>query len=373
MNDQQTPIPPKPIADDEIDLLALVKTIWNGRKTIIIAVLTGTLLGIAVALITPTEYTASTVMVPQLGNDSRSKFGGLAGLAALAGLTLEANQGAEMSPTMYPQIVNSIPFQLELMKTLLNFRNHQEPISLFDYYTKYKKPTVFAVARKYTLGLPGVLIDAIKGKPGLPSLPGDSTNYPIQLNESQVRVQNALGQIVSLVVNSKDNYLTLTTRMPEPMVAAQLAQKAQNLLRIYITEYKIEKAKINLNFIQGAYNDARDEFEKAQMNLSEVTDGNKNLRSGLPRIETDKIQTRYTITFNLFQESAKQLAQAKLQLKQDTPVFTIIQPVSVPTEKSKPNRAMILFIFLFLGGVSGIGIVFGREFLGTLKERWNEK
>ena len=161
--------------------------------------------------------------------------------------------------------------------------------------------------------------------------------------------------------------------MPEPMAAAQLAQKAQNLLRIYITEYKIEKAKVNLNFIQGSYNDAKAEFENAQVSLAEVTDRNKNLKSGLPRIETDKIQTRYTITFNLFQESAKQLAQAKLQLKQDTPVFTIIQPVSVPFEKSKPNRTLILFISLFLGGVFGIGIVFGREFISTLKKNWNEK
>lgn len=312
-------------------------------------------------------------MVPQLGNDSRSKLGGLGGLAALAGITLDANQGAEMLPIMYPQILNSIPFQIELMKTLLNFRKRQEPITVFDYFTKYKKPSAFAVIKKYSVGLPVVIIDAINGKPAAPTLPGDSTNYPIQLNENQITVQRTLEQLISLEVNSKDNYLTLTTRMPEPMAAAQLAQKAQNLLRIYITEYKIEKAKVNLNFIQGSYNDAKAEFENAQVSLAEVTDRNKNLKSGLPRIETDKIQTRYTITFNLFQESAKQLAQAKLQLKQDTPVFTIIQPVSVPFEKSKPNRTLILFISLFLGGVFGIGIVFGREFISTLKKNWNEK
>lgn len=373
MNIQQTPVPSKLNGDDEIDLLALVKTVWNGRKTILFSILTGAILGISVALLTPTEYTASTVMVPQLGYESRSRMNGLGGLAALAGITLDANQGAEMSPIMYPQIVNSIPFQLELMKTQLNFQKHPEPITVFDYFTKYKKPSAFTIVKKYTVGLPGMLIDAIKGKSGTPTLTGDSTNYPIQLNEEQISVQGALAEQVSLEVNNKDNYLTLTTRMPEPMVAAQLAQKAQNLLRVYITENKIEKARANLNFIQGSYNEAKTEFEKAQISLAEVTDLNKNLRSGLPRIETDKIQTRYSITFNLFQESAKQLAQAKLQLKQDTPVFTIIQPVSVPIAKSKPNRPMILLIWLFLGGVAGIGIVFGKELFATLKEKWHEK
>lgn len=374
MNDQKTPVPSIPKVDeDEIDLLSLIKTIWNGRKTILLSIITGAILGISVTLFTPAEYTASTIMVPQLGNDSRSKMGGLGGLAALAGITIDANQGAEISPVMYPQIVNSIPFQLELMKTLFNFQKHKEPISAFDYFTKYKKPSAIAIVKKYSVGLPGMLIDAINRKPEIPTLTGDSTNYPIQLNEDQLTVQKTLEQLISLEVNSKDNYLTLKTRMPEPMVAAQMAQKAQNLLRVYITEYKIEKARANLNFIQGSYNEAKAEFEKAQVSLAEVTDQNKNLRSGLPRIETDKIQTRYTITFNLFQESAKQLAQAKLQLKQDTPVFTIIQPVSVPTNQSKPNRPDILLIWLFLGCFAGIGIVFGREYIGTLKVKWNEK
>ena len=62
----------------------------------------------------------------------------------------------------------------------------------------------------------------------------------------------------------------------------------------------------------------------------------------------------------------------QLQVKEDTPVFTIIKPVSVPLEKSKPNRPMILIIWTFLGGIIGIGMVFGRGFLGSVKEKWNE-
>ncbi|MDP2114554.1 MAG: GNVR domain-containing protein, partial [Bacteroidota bacterium] len=93
---------------------------------------------------------------------------------------------------------------------------------------------------------------------------------------------------------------------------------------------------------------------------------------GLSQIETDRIQTRYTIAYTVFQDLAKQLEQAKIQVKKDTPVFTIIEPVTVPTEKSKPKKAMIVFIWIFLGGILGVGIVFGREFLGDIKSKWNE-
>ncbi|MDP3641656.1 MAG: GNVR domain-containing protein [Bacteroidota bacterium] len=216
-----------------------------------------------------------------------------------------------------------------------------------------------------------MLISAIKGKPKELSLPGDSTK-PVLLSEDQYKVKKALDEIVSLDVNAKEGYLTLSTRMPEALVSAQLAQKAQNLLQGYITEFKIEKAKANLDFIQERYDDTKAEFEKAQVSLAIVTDRNKNFTSGLPQIETDRIQTRYTIAFGVFQELAKQLEQAKIQVKKDTPVFTIVEPVTVPSEKSKPKKAMIVTIWIFLGGIIGVGVVFGKEFMKEVKKRWNE-
>jgi len=32
-----------------------------------------------------------------------------------------------------------------------------------------------------------------------------------------------------------------------------------------------------------------------------------------------------------------------------------------------------LIIWTLLGGVIGVGMVFGREFLGSIKEQWNTK
>lgn len=371
MSEKITPVKPAPVADDEIDLLALVKTMWNGRRTIILSVISGAIIGVAVAMLSAKEYTASSVMVPQMG-DSQSKMGGLGGLAALAGISLDVNPGAELSPMVYPQIISSIPFQLEMMNTPLNFQEHSQPITLFEFYTKYSKSSVFGSIKKYTIGLPGVIIGAIKGKPKELTMPADSTKQPILLTEDQYTVKKSLDEIISLDVNAKEGYLTLATRMPEPLVAAQLAQKSQDLLQRYITEFKIEKAKANLDFIQGRYNETKAEFEKAQVSLAIVSDRNKNFTSGLSQIETDRIQTRYTIAYTVFQDLAKQLEQAKIQVKKDTPVFTIIEPVTVPTEKSKPKKAMIVFIWIFLGGILGVGIVFGREFLGDIKSKWNE-
>lgn len=371
MSEQQIDVKPKPNNDDEIDLLALVKTIWIGRKTIIFSLITGATLGLIIALLTPKEYTASTVIVPQLG-DTQSKLGGVGGLAALVGINVEVNPASELSPMVYPQIISSIPFQLELMKVPVNFEDYPMPITIFDYYIRYRKPSVFGIIGKYTIGLPGVLISTIKGKTKELNFPGDSTANPISLTKDQVIVQKVLEKFVFLELNSKEGYITLTARMPEALAAAQLAQNAQIMLQRYITEFKINKAKTNLDFIQGRYDENKAEFEKVQVNLASVTDRNKNFTSGLPRIETDRIQAKYTIVFSVFQELAKQLEQAKIQVKKDTPVFAILKPVTVPSEKSKPNRPKIMLIWIFLGGFAGIGIVLGKEFIVPVKKRWTE-
>jgi uncharacterized protein involved in exopolysaccharide biosynthesis len=70
---------------------------------------------------------------------------------------------------------------------------------------------------------------------------------------------------------------------------------------------------------------------------------------------------------------AKQLEQAKIQVKKDTPIFTVIEPVTIPLEKSKPNRPLIVVMGLILGGVIGLCFVFGKEVLSKLKQKWNDE
>jgi uncharacterized protein involved in exopolysaccharide biosynthesis len=160
--------------------------------------------------------------------------------------------------------------------------------------------------------------------------------------------------------------------MEKPGPAAQLAQRAQELLQQYIIEFKIKKTKANLDFVQQRYEETSKEYNLAQQRLAAFRDRNRSLSSAVAGTDQEKLISQYNLISGVYTELAKQLEQARIQVKQDTPVFTIIEPVSVPTERSKPNRTMILFIWIFLGGVVGTGIIFGREYLETVKKRWRE-
>lgn len=365
------------VADDEIDLIALAKTTWDQRKFIIKTVLIFMCIGLAVALLSPKEYTASTTMVPQISGGN-SKMGGLSSLAAMTGINLNnmnKNTG-ELSPMVYPQIVQSVPFQLELMNTPFTFDDVDQPVSIYEYYIDYNNLSLISFVKKFTIGLPFVILKALKTnkKEKLSALNSDNLFYsPIELTEDQDLIRKMLSERVILETNDKEGYVVLKAIANDPNVAAQMAHKAQTLMQKYITEFKIKKASAQLEFIRKRYAEKKKEFNKAQNNLAIFVDRNKNVTSAVARTEQERLQNEYKLAFEVYSQLAQQLEQAQIQVKEDTPVFSIIKPATVPLEKSKPNRPLILIIWTFLGGVIGISWIFGKQFVEKIKPKWNEE
>ena len=148
--------------EEGIDIMELVKQLWNGRKTVILWTCAFIVLGLVAALTMKRTYAVSTVMVPQVNS---SKSSSLSSLASLAGFDLGTSiGGSELSPLIYPQIVNSVTFRRELMYTPVHYSKADEPVSMFTYHTEILKPTVFGTIKKYTIGLPGVILKAIRPK-----------------------------------------------------------------------------------------------------------------------------------------------------------------------------------------------------------------
>ncbi|MHA7108852.1 GNVR domain-containing protein [Sunxiuqinia elliptica] len=371
-NQEQQAIKKSSSQEDEIDLIALSKDLWVGRKTIIKWVLGGILIGLFIALLSPKEFTVTSTMVPQSAQSGSGSMGGLSSLAAMAGVNLPTGSGGEsLSPMVYPKIVQSAPFLLELMDTPFQMEEASQPISLYTYYTEYKKPGVLGAIKKYTIGLPGVILKAIR-KSSEEIGTGD-TDSLLRLSPEQYQVAKALREKVILNINDKEGTIALSVSLHNPRLTAQVANKAQQMLQHYITTYRIQKAQEQLGFVQARYEEKKAEFMGIQDKLALFRDRNKNVSSAIAQTEEQRLQSEYNMAFSVYSELAKQLEQAQIKVKEDTPVLTIIEPVQVPLEKSSPNRPMILIIWTFLGGIIGVSTIFGKQFLATIRQRWQEE
>ena len=345
--------------EQEIDLVALVKKMWLNKGLIIKLTAVFMVLGLLVALFSSKVYTTSCDIVPQTSKGA--KGGGMSSLAALAGINLnDGRSGAELSPLVYQNIMNSTSFRKELMQAKIDFEEAGRPVSFYEYYTseEFNKPTVLSYIMKYTIGLPGVIMGAIRGEqpePDYSSLGGASAIETI--SKDDFKAMSILESCISMTLDNKNGYLTITANMPEALAAAQLAQASVELLQKYITKFKIEKVQSNLDFVQERYNEAKGNFEDVQSRRAKFRDANHNSVKYAARVEQEKLDAEYTLAMNLYSELATQLEQAKINVKETTPILTVIRPVTVPYKKSKPQRAMILLAFTFLGFAAGAGLV----------------
>ena len=354
--------------EEGIEVIAIVKGLWEGRKTIIIWTGVFMVIGLLAAIFMQRKYTVITVMVPQMESSKSS----LSSLATLAGFDLgSAYSSSELSPLLYPQIVSSVPFRKELIYTPLHYEDVDTAVSMFTYTYEISKPSIFGLIGQYTIGLPWVIKDAIMGKNEDIVLPEDSSTddspKPIVLTQDEFDLIEDIKEKVYLDVDKKEGYITLTVKGIEPIQTTELAMKAQQLLQEEITRFKIEKSQSELDYIQARYDEVKKEAESYQERLAVLTDRSQNMASQRDRIERDRVQAKYTIANSIYNEMAKQLEQAKMQVKKDTPVFTIIQPVKVPN-KSSNSRVKTLIIWTFFGGVLGCGIVLGKQFMPKIKE-----
>lgn len=374
METNENNVTPVQQEEEGIDIMAIIRRLWDGRKTIFICLGIFIALGLVAAITMKRTYTVKTVMVPQLNSRQNSSLGSL---AALMGVDLGVQAStADLSPLVYPEIVNSVPYRLELMHTPLHFTKCDYPISMFDYILGgFDKPTVFMYIKRYTIGLPGLIISAIRGPQpeieynvGNDSITegGEPAPRPLIVTVNEQKMIDVFGRVVSLDVNKKEGYITLIVNGMEPIQTAELALKAQQLLQDEVTRHRIEKSEKELEYIQARFDEVKKENDVYQELLATITDRSQSLTNSRDRIERDRILAKYTVSNAIFNELAKQLEQAKMQVKRDTPAYAIIEPVTIPMKPSN-SRAKTLIVWTFFGFIVGCGIVLAKGYMPKVK------
>ena len=344
--------------NDEIDLVDLFRKLWVKRKFILTVTGIFLLIGLFVALVSPVSYTASCTVVPQSGEN---KSGGLSGVAAMMGVNLGTAMMSEgtLSPHIYPEIVKSVPFTLEIMQTLITTnRSNGKEITLYEYYTnkQYQDKNVLSSIKKYTLGLPGVLLGSFRKKSPVEetAFHADSTTV-YTLNEKEKKVYEAIQGALRVSVNPKEGYVSLSYSFPEAKPAAEVTDNLYRTLEKYVSSFKSEKLEDNLQFVEESYETARQDFLQAQSRLAAFQDANRGLATATARSTEMRLQSEFNIAFSVYSELAKQREQARIAVKENQTILTLVNPAVVPHEKSAPRRSIILVGFLFLGIATAFG------------------
>ena len=345
--------------EDQIDIIELIKKVWSDRKIIIKTTMIFFVLGCLVALLSPILYTSQTTFVPQVSEDPMSKASsGLGSLASLAGINLNSTEltgDSYLSPLLYSKLAESEEFSYDIInEEIINLNGDKQTIK--DYILSKNSSFNFnpvKFIKKYTIG---IFLD----------------NEPLEKNNDILNAYNFLSkedfnlielfkEKFSIELNEKEGYIKVVATDENAFVSTQLVEKITENLQSKIIELRTNKIKERLEYSKKQYELKQGEFDLLQKKLAEFKDSNKNISTARFMSELQKLESEYQLQQNIRVNLASEYNNNKIKLNKDTPIFSVIDEVSVPNERSKPKRVILVFIYVFIGLVLSITFILAKE------------
>lgn len=357
---------PQQPEEQEIDLIELAQKVWASRKLVFKACGYAVLVGLVVAFSIPKEYSTSVTLAPETA--SKGGGGSMGALAAMAGINLGTSSGEDaLSPELYPDIVSSTPFLIDLFDINVKDKKGNIDTTLYDYLDEHQRAPWWSAVTSAPFKALGWVISLFKDKE---ESVGSAKADPFRLTLDEAQIAEALSKRISVSVDKKTGVTTLSVMMQDPLISASLTDTVMRCLQNYITDYRTNKARHDLAFTEKLYNEAKDNYTTAQAKYASFVDANKNIILLSFRAEQERLQNEMTLAYNVYTQVAQQLQMARAKVQEITPVYTVVQPASVPLRAAKPNKVMILIGFVFLAGVGSVGwILFVKDLLKGWKKQ----
>ncbi|MCK8492295.1 Wzz/FepE/Etk N-terminal domain-containing protein [Spirosoma sp. RP8] len=338
----------------EIRLSDILKFLRASRRWILWGASIGFVIGTLYAFSKPNIYTSQVTVMPEIQAKGAANLGGLGSLAGLAGIDIGSAQGSGMDairPDIYPDVLKSIPFALHILdqKVYSDFLRRDTSLrTLFEEQDKKSLITKLLSSKNSQEENSSTV-----HKKGLKAL---------QLTKRQEADVKAVHNAVSSVYDKKTGIITVSAKLSDPIAAADVARLSLEYLTNYITSYRTEKARNQVQFLTRQVNEARRRYQETELALSIYKDRNRGVFLNTAKIEEQRLQGDFLLAQSVYNDLSKQLEQAKIKVSEESPIFKTLEPASIPLRKSGPNRAAILLGFIIVGAISG-SVIYGIRLL----------
>lgn len=336
-----------------LDIWLLLKTsIKSNYKIISIIFILMLLASVLHYKLTPTEYEASsTVLIEQQTNNNNN----LSGIGNLLGINMPAQQqqSGMMGPDMYQEIVESKAFLYDLMyQKIPHDITGNDSTSLNSYFKKHNQFTFIDRINNLMLFKDEDLKNRELVNNYRQSTIVQNTIVPSSIIATKippiVQINQKDAQIIELVKNRitldfKGKKCIVKVKMPTPILSAIVSKLVVEKLTNYIILYKTTKQRDNINYLKSRFDESELKYKQSQQKLANFKDNSLGLIFQSVQTREQVYTNELTVNFNIYNQFAMQLEQAQIDLKKETPLFSVIEPIAIPSNIAEP-----LFIKLFI-------------------------
>jgi len=278
-------------------------------------------------------FTAKTILLPEYSN-ARSSFWSMAvGNGNSEGL-------GNLTPEVYPRVLESTEFGTYLLNQKITSQQGGA-MTLTDYLSQKKDPGL--LTRIFSFFKP-------KKEPG--EVMGKDIKFgnDVKFYESdELGLIRAATSMVSASIEQKNNLIVIESSLPDPLLAASLVEYGKEYLVQYIEDFRTAKVEQQYIFLEERAKEAKKKLTESEYALQSYRDRNRDNYLNVGRIQEQRLQADFLLNQSVYNDLVGRLEQARIRVKEERPVFKVLEPTIVPTEKSKPDRKL----YLLGGGVFG--------------------
>jgi uncharacterized protein involved in exopolysaccharide biosynthesis len=332
--------------------------VHRGRISLVTGLFAG--LGVVLALLAPVEYTSESQIMPEL--QGKSTIGQFQALADLAGINLDNVAVTDaVRPDLYPNILQSKPFLISLMALPVRPGGAPKPERLDGYLRRQRSVvgrTLNAVGSLFRRTGTGVPTGALPDSSGI-----------LVLSEEDQRLIEGLSGRVQAGLDKRTGLITVSAKMPDPVVAAVVARYALDYLTRYVVGYRTEKTRQQVEFLTTQVAQAKTRFQAADVALRQYRDQTRNPFFSITGAEETRRQSELTLSQTVYNDLARQLEQARVRMREETPVLKVLEPPQVPLKRSEPKRTVMVLGFALVGFIGSVLYWLGIKYVKENRER----
>ena len=329
-----------------IDFQTMFSALKKHWKNYLVVILASVIFGAVYTQSLPAYYECQVMLVPELSL-SGSSSGSLTSLASTFGVKLGGGGSKEMdaiTPNLYPDLMNSVDFKGSLFDIKVHRKDSSKMMNYYDYLLYYQQ-------RPWWINL-------FMGKDSIK----DEKLNTFMLTKQQTRIMKTIQKNVVCDVDEKTGVITISVTDQDPLIAATMADSVQSRLQEFITKYRTNKARNDLENTKKLCMEAKHRYEKARQLYGSFSDSNQDLILESVRSKREDLENDMQLQFNTYNSLAANLQASYAKVQEVTPAFTTLQSATMPIEKAGPQGKKIVLVFAFLA------------FLGvTVYALWKEK
>ena len=320
-------------------LSALVKH----KRTILRVTVVVFVLSCLILLSIPKYYKCQVMLAPEVSTSRSTST--LSTLARSFGMRLGnslGNASEALYPTLYPELMNSNDFKTSLFPVKVKEKDSEEYKTYYEYLLNDQRQPWWSAAIGGVIGAIGDLFSK-------EDTTGVSDKVDLfRLTKDQTSIAKLISNKIVCDVDKKTMVITIEVTDQDPEVCAIMADTAKARLQEFITAYRTNKSRVDLEYNKKLCAEAKRRYEHARDVYADFADANQDVLLQSVRNKLNDLENEMQLQYNAYTTYVAQMQNAEAKVQEDTPAFTTLQSATVPLNPAGPKKKNIVMVLLLL-------------------------